>query len=97
MRPKPIDLSKLATPNLVRCPVCGETEKIESKTLQYELHRKCLACGNDWTGGMGVQRTDPFSPPPIEGVNVDADDDRPVVQFTGAGFRDPDKNYGGED
>jgi hypothetical protein len=94
-KPTPLNLDNINS-SVVRCPKCGEQEAIDTKSLQYELHRRCRTCGNEWSGGLNVAKPDPFSTPPVPGVGVpDADEDLPDYQYTGADFRDPNKNFGG--
>ena len=66
---------------------------------QWNLTRICLKPGEDgkpcnqkWSGGIGVQQADFAEPAPQDGVESTLDD-RPSVQYTGASFRDPSKNF----
>lgn len=74
------------------CPKCAK-QNYDSHTNQYGLFKKCRECKQEWTGGtMAVARPDFLDPIPPPGVPAH-DIDRPVVQYTGAAFRDPDKTY----
>ena len=71
---------------------------------QWQLTRICLKpgktgkpCNHKWSGGIGVQKAD-FSQQPLQATGDDrVEDDRPLVQHLGPDFRDPLKNYDGED
>lgn len=103
MAPKPTQ-PPFGKPNQIKCPQCG-ARNWEARALQYDIWRQCRECGKEWSGGIGVAKPDPSGPPSydvfIPGVPVpptDPEEDKPDVQFTGASFRDPSKNYdGGED
>lgn len=78
-----------------KCPTC-RSQDFRAWTMQYGLMRKCNACGEEWSGGsVAVARPDFLEPPPLPGVPVP--DELPSVQFTGANFRDPSKNFGDDD
>lgn len=78
--------------NQIRCPRCRGLE-YDGHQNQWETFFECRKCGNRWSGGSAnVARQDATDPPPPAGIPA-PDDDTPVVQYTGAGFRDPDRNY----
>jgi|SRR3954464_13015074 hypothetical protein len=81
---------------IIKCPKCGSSN-FEAKSLQWGLFRKCLepGCGNEWSGGS-VAMADASGPPPLQDVPA-IDDDIPLVQYTGASFRNPARNTGGDD
>lgn len=95
MSPAPFDIGKLEESRRLRCKQCGETQNITCRALEWEYRRKCNACGFEWSGGMVRGEPDPTSIPVMDGVPAPDDDDPPVVQYTGANFRDPNKNYDG--
>ena len=75
------------------CPKC-RAKDWDAYTNQYATVRTCRKCKQQWSGGtMGAARPDFSEPAPPPGIA--APEDRPVVQFTGAGFRDPSKNSDG--
>jgi hypothetical protein len=78
---------------VVCCPACKSTE-FEAKQNQWENFRICLKCGNKWSGGIGFDITMSPNHPEVrpQGVPV-PEDDVPDVQYTGASFRDPNKNW----
>jgi hypothetical protein len=82
------------------CPKCG-SDKFRAWTNQYGLMRKCLVptCRETWSGGtMAAGRMDFLNqfPQPPPGLPA-PDDDQPAIQYTGAAFRDPIKNLGGDE
>ena len=79
----------------IACLKCGEVEHLSGRGTQWEFRRICLTCGFEWSAGsMNVARADMSSPLPMPGVPVPVEeDDVDLVQYTGAGFRDPNKNY----
>lgn len=84
----------------VCCPKCG-SDNFRAWNNDYGLMRKCLVptCQQEWSGGtMAAGRPNflDLYPQPLPGVPA-PDDDYQSVQYTGAGFRDPSKNYGGDD
>lgn len=82
-------------PTIIKCPVC-EASDFEARQNQYETFRVCNKCGNKWSGGsVGAARPDFRDPLPPPGVPA-PDDDLPVSQYTGAGFR-LGGGYGGDD
>lgn len=95
-KPAPFDLTKLERQRRLQCKQCGETKDIKTRTLEYELHRHCNRCGFEWSGGRSRSpHIDPNSIPiMVDGVPAPEDDEE-VVKYTGANFRDPNKNYGG--
>lgn len=96
MKTSPFDIGKLEESRKIQCSKCGEKVNIKCRALEYEYHRQCLACGFEWSGGMVRGEPDPASVPIMEGVpGPDDDDDRPLLQYTGANFRDPNKNFDG--
>lgn len=38
------------TVQVVACPVC-RSQEFDARSNQYGVHRKCLKCGNEWSGG----------------------------------------------
>lgn len=78
-----------------RCPVCT-SQNFHAWTHQYGVSRRCLDCGNEWSGGTVAAARPSFlePPPPPDGMVLD---DPPVIQYTGANFRDPSKNFGDDD
>ncbi len=82
------------------CPKC-KSQNFRAWTTQYGPMRQCLEpnCKNEWSGGTmaaGRPNFDQLFPQPPPGV-VAPDDDVPLVQYTGAGFRDPSKSFGDDD
>ncbi len=82
------------------CPAC-KSENFRGWTTQYGVMRKCLEpnCQNEWSGGTMASGRSNFAelfPQPLPNVPA-PDDDYPVVQYTGAGFRDPSRSFGGDD
>ena len=96
----PFDVREVSQPRIVcpnpKCRNSGMDGTITGRSGQWGVKRKCLKCGQEWSGGIGVQRADFSEPIPVPGVD-NTGDDIPSVQYTGAGFRDPDKNYSGEE
>jgi hypothetical protein len=83
----------------IRCPKCKSTN-FHAFTNQYGITRKCLekGCGLEWSGGSmaaGKQLMSDLDLLPDGSVAPDLD--MPLMQYTGAGFRDPSKNIGGDD
>ncbi len=73
---------------VVKCPKC-QAQNFDAHSNQYGVHRKCRECQNEWSGG-GVG----FFPPGAPHLpDEPAEDDLPLVQFTGAPYR----RFGGED
>jgi predicted RNA-binding Zn-ribbon protein involved in translation (DUF1610 family) len=95
MKTSPFDLGKLEEQRKIQCPKCGEQMHITCRSLEYEYIRHCNVCGCDWSGGMVRGEPDPGSAPIGPGMPVPEEDDRPAVQYTGASFRDPNKNFDG--
>ncbi len=83
-------------PSHLACPVCGSSD-FEGHQNQYETFRDCRKCGNRWSSGsLGAAQPDfLFERPPPPGIPA-PDDDLDVVQYTGAAFRDPSKNFDGD-
>lgn len=85
-----------------RCPKC-KSKNFHAWTTDYGIARKCLepGCKEEWSGGsVAVSNYQLFSDPEFRAFTEDAvppDIDIPVVQYTGASFRDPSKNVGGDD
>lgn len=78
--------------NVVRCPKCKSTE-YDAHQNEFENFYNCNKCGNQWSGGsVGAARPDYLTSAPVPGTPA-PDDDRPVTQYTGAGFRNPNRNY----
>jgi hypothetical protein len=82
------------------CPKC-RSDNFRAWTNDYGVMRKCLekGCGEEWSGGTMAAGRNNFTslfPQPLPGVPA-PDDDLPVVQYTGAGFRDPSKTFDGDD
>lgn len=82
------------------CPKC-KSQNFRAWSTQYGVMRKCLEanCQNEWSGGTmaaGRPNFDQIFPQPLPDVPV-PDEDWPVVQYTGAGFRDPSKSFGDDD
>lgn len=90
-------LTDPARSTAICCPVC-KSQEFEARSTPYEVLRICKKCGNKWSGGtMGVARPDLTSqPPPPPGSPAPLEDEQPM-QFTGADFRNPGKNFGGGD
>lgn len=81
---------------VVRCPKCKSAE-YDGRQNQYETFFDCRKCGNRWSGGsMGAAKPDFLEAPPPAGLPAPADD-LPAVQYTGAAFRDPSRNFGGDE
>lgn len=83
---------------VVVCPKCGNDGmdgSIDAKSLQWGLKRICLRCNYEWSGGIGVQQAvDPGDTTPSGEPAYDPDERG--VEFTGAPFRDPGKNFDSE-
>lgn len=78
-----------------KCPTC-KSQNYHAWTMQYGLMRRCNDCGEEWSGGtVAAARPNFLEPPPMPGIP--APEELPVVQYTGAEFRNPDKNFGGDD
>jgi len=92
------------------CPVCKSTN-FRAFSNQYGLMRICNDCKNEWSGGtvlspdlsraIGQLSETPegnqvlkYTFPP---QGLPAPDDYPATQYTGAGFRDPSKNFDGDE
>ncbi len=79
--------------NVVKCPVC-EAQDFDAHSNAYGVHRKCRKCGNEWSGGgVGVF---PEGSPHIP--DVPAEDDFPSLMNNSVpAYRDPRRNYGGDE
>lgn len=82
------------------CPACKSTN-FRAWTNEFGVMRQCLEpnCKNEWSGSTVTAGRSNFLdlyPQPMPGVPA-PDDDYPSVQYTGAGFRDPSKNFGNDD
>ena len=80
---------------VISCPKC-KSQEFDARQNQWHTWRICRDCGTEWSGGIGVARPDYSEPPSAVGIPA-PDDDRPVSQYTGAAFRDPSKNVGGDE
>lgn len=84
---------------LVCCPVCKKSD-FNAFTTQYGIIRRCNLCKNEWSGGTIVSpevgRSDISGMVPPKGAPA-PDDNLPLNEYTGAPFRDPSKNYGGDE
>jgi len=77
---------------------------ISGRSGQWGITRLCKkvdpdtgkACGHTWAGGIGVQQADFSKPMPIRG-QAEPVDDRPLIQHTGPEFRNPSKNFDGDE
>lgn len=83
-----------------RCPKCKSTN-FRGWNTDYGVMRKCLvpACQEEWSGGtMAAGRANflDLYPQPLPGVPA-IEDDVPPIQYTGAGYRDPSKNFGDDE
>lgn len=75
------------SPQIPKCPRCGETGKIEVKAGEWGIERTCGRCGNQWSATMGLAKIDPTSePPPPPGVPA-PDDELPLYPDYRPGFR----------
>jgi hypothetical protein len=84
----------------IQCPECGNNGmdgSITGQSGQWGIKRICKKCDHEWHGGIGVQRADFSEPIPRPGVAPPAYDDIPIVQYTGAAYRDPSKNFSGDE
>lgn len=81
-----------------RCPSCKSTN-FRAYTNQYGVTRKCLesGCGQEWSGGTLATARPTFQEDLFPDGSVAPDADLPVVQYTGAAFRDPSKSFGDDD
>jgi hypothetical protein len=82
------DPLQAGTSQVVKCPVCSK-QNFDARSNEYGVHRKCRECGNEWSGG-GVgffPEGHPYIP------DAPAEDDHPIVQFTGAPYR----RFGGDE
>ena len=96
----PFDAEQTSGPKIV-CPnpTCrndGMDGSITGKSGQWGIKRICKKCGQEWSGGIGVQQADYSEPMPLPGVDTTGDD-IPVSKYTGASFRDPSKNFSGDE
>lgn len=95
----PFDAEQAARPAIIcpnpECRNDGMDGSITGKSGQWGIKRICKKCGQEWHGGIAVQRADFSEPMPRPGVPEP--DDRPTTQYTGAAFRDPSKNFSGGD
>jgi len=89
-----------SSPKII-CPVC-KADEFDARQNQYETWRECRKCGNRWSGGsVGAGQPDfalveNMGLVPPEGVPA-PDDDLPSSQYTGSPFRDPSRNFGGDE
>lgn len=84
--PFPFGEEKAQEINVIKCPVCSASD-FEARQNQYETFRICNKCGNKWSGGsLAAAQPDYRDQVPPPGVPA-PDDDLPVTQYTGAGFR----------
>lgn len=87
----PLDSESNLTP---KCPKC-RSSNFHAYTNQYGITRQCKDCKEEWSGGVGVSANAALSDSFPQGAAPL--DDIPVVQYTGAAFRDPSKSYDGDD
>lgn len=78
---------------VIKCPVCA-SRNFTANSNQYGVHRTCKDCKNQWSGG-GIGSF-PEGQPFISETAM-LEDDQPLEQYTGANFRDPNKNFGREE
>ena len=83
------------TAGLILCPAC-QSDDFHAYQNQYETVRKCNKCGNKWSGGV-VAKPDLAYPEVMEGVPVPEDEGLPLDNYAGQSFRDPYRNYGGDE
>lgn len=83
---------------IVCCPTCKSTN-FRAWTNDYGVHRQCLEpnCRETWSGSTVAAAQPFYSDPVLPDGSVAPDIDIPVVQYTGASFRDPSKTFGGDD
>lgn len=84
---------------VLRCPKC-KSSKFNSFTNDYGIQRKCLepGCGQEWSGGIMSARPSFLDHGEIlPDGSIAPDIDIPVVQYTGAGFRNPSNIFGDDD
>lgn len=81
----------------IKCPRCKKAN-FHAFTNTYGLIRRCKECGNEWSGGSANASANPDwrYGVPLPGTPAPYDD-LPVTQYTGASFRDPSKNSGGDE
>jgi hypothetical protein len=82
-----------------RCPKCKSTN-FHAWTTDYGISRRCLeaSCGEEWSGGSVAVARPMFSDPDVLADGTLAPDiDIPVVQYTGASYRDPSKTFGDDE
>lgn len=83
------------------CPKCKKSDW-DVLSNQWGILRICRKCGNEWSGGsVGAGQPD-FSDPDnrslVPPLGVPApDDDLPSSNYAESGFRNPFKNYSGDD
>lgn len=81
------------------CPACKK-DNFHAYTTQWGLMRRCLECKNEWSGGTVVPpeigRMDMRGMVPPPGTPA-PDDFISEAQYMGASFRDPDKNFDGDE
>lgn len=80
--------------NVVKCPACGEQD-FDARSNAYGVHRKCRKCGNEWSGG-GVGSYPDGSPRISDNAPIE-DDVEPPINNDVPAYRDPRRNYGGDE
>ena len=84
----------------VCCPKC-KSQKFRAWTGEYGVMRTCLekGCGEERSGSTVKAGRSNFLnlyPQPLPNTQA-PDDDLPLIQYTGSPFRDPGRNFGGDD
>lgn len=83
---------------ITRCPKC-KSANFRAWTNQYGIMRACLEpkCKEEWSSGSVAVANPLYSDSELlADGKVAPDIDIPVIQYTGAAFRDPSKLYGDE-
>lgn len=95
----PFDAEAVSKPAIVcpnpKCRNEGMDGSITGRSGQWGIQRKCIKCGQTWSGGIGVQQADHSEGMPKPGV-VNPEDDVISTKNAGANFRDPSKNHSGD-
>jgi hypothetical protein len=96
----PFDADAVSRPRIIcpnpECSNDGMDGSITGRAGQWGIQRKCTKCGHTWSGGIGVQIADASGGMPKPGV-VDPEDDVLPTHSTTADFRNPSKNFSGDE
>lgn len=96
----PFDAEAVEKPGILcpnpKCRNDGMDGSITGRSGQWGIKRICKKCGQEWSGGIGVQQADFSGSMPRPGVE-DPEDVAIPNQSGAVGFRDPSKNYSGDE